>query len=237
MTRSMRAARPIVLERLEASAGRSRRLEPFCGRLDLSLQERNRQRPSLRDFSAPLSPTKQRFVGLAGCQLVVGGSSYRLRDGTSTLQLAITLVAARRTQSAQIQARRGDQLRSRRRPGLPSGAHLRRRGYFRLGVGHASQARLSDSLPGRCAGPLDASVRFATPMGGTESVACASAKCSTENSAPRLGSLEHRPRQLVGNALRRSLAVLRPSTRGMSRSRTIAAGGCAPAAFRACDPP
>jgi hypothetical protein len=38
-----------------------------------------------------MSPTKQRFVGLAGCQLVVGGSSYRLRDGKSTLQRAITL--------------------------------------------------------------------------------------------------------------------------------------------------
>jgi len=38
-----------------------------------------------------MSPTKQRFLGLAGCQLVVGGSSYRLRDGKSTQQLAITL--------------------------------------------------------------------------------------------------------------------------------------------------
>ena len=38
-----------------------------------------------------MSPTKQRFVGLAGCQLVVGGSSYRLRDGKSTYQLAVTL--------------------------------------------------------------------------------------------------------------------------------------------------
>jgi hypothetical protein len=38
-----------------------------------------------------MSPTKQRFVGLAGCLLVVGGSTYRLRDGKSTRQLAITL--------------------------------------------------------------------------------------------------------------------------------------------------
>lgn len=38
-----------------------------------------------------MSPTKQRFVGLAGCQLVVGGHSYRLKDGKSTRQLAITL--------------------------------------------------------------------------------------------------------------------------------------------------
>ena len=37
-----------------------------------------------------MSPTKQRLLGLAGCQLVVGGGSYRLRDGKSTLQRAIT---------------------------------------------------------------------------------------------------------------------------------------------------
>jgi hypothetical protein len=38
-----------------------------------------------------MSPTKQRFVGLAGCFLVSGGGTYRLRDGQSTCELAITL--------------------------------------------------------------------------------------------------------------------------------------------------
>ena len=32
-----------------------------------------------------MSPTKQRFVGLAGCQWVVGRSSYRLLDGKTTV--------------------------------------------------------------------------------------------------------------------------------------------------------
>ena len=37
-----------------------------------------------------MSPTKQRLLGLAGCQLVVGRDSYLLSDGKSTLQRAIT---------------------------------------------------------------------------------------------------------------------------------------------------
>ena len=37
-----------------------------------------------------MSPTKQRFVGLAGCQWVVGRSSYHLPDGKTTVQLALT---------------------------------------------------------------------------------------------------------------------------------------------------
>jgi hypothetical protein len=36
-----------------------------------------------------VTPHKERFVGIAGCRLVGGGSAYRLRDGTSTTHLAL----------------------------------------------------------------------------------------------------------------------------------------------------
>jgi hypothetical protein len=73
----------LVRDRMTAS-------EPSDGRWDLSLHaQQTKAHPRARECA--MSPTKQRFVGLAGCLLVVGGSTYRLRDGKSTRQLAITL--------------------------------------------------------------------------------------------------------------------------------------------------
>src|SRR3954452_8684977 len=36
-----------------------------------------------------VTPNKERTVGIAGCRLVAGASSYRLRDGTTTTHLAV----------------------------------------------------------------------------------------------------------------------------------------------------
>ena len=36
-----------------------------------------------------MTPFKERTVGIAGCRLVSGGSAYRLRDGTTTVRLAL----------------------------------------------------------------------------------------------------------------------------------------------------
>ena len=36
-----------------------------------------------------VTPNKERHVGIAGCRLVAGSSPYRLRDGTTTTQLAL----------------------------------------------------------------------------------------------------------------------------------------------------
>lgn len=36
-----------------------------------------------------MTPDKQRYMGIAGCRLVAGGSPYRLRDGTTTVNMAL----------------------------------------------------------------------------------------------------------------------------------------------------
>ena len=36
-----------------------------------------------------MTPDKQRRMGLFGCRLVPGGSPYRLRDGTTTMHVAV----------------------------------------------------------------------------------------------------------------------------------------------------
>ena len=36
-----------------------------------------------------MTPDKQRSMGLFGCRLVAGSTRYRLRDGTSTVHLAV----------------------------------------------------------------------------------------------------------------------------------------------------
>ena len=38
-----------------------------------------------------MSPTKERFVGIAGCRLAIGDSSYRLKDGTLSPGIAVTV--------------------------------------------------------------------------------------------------------------------------------------------------
>ena len=38
-----------------------------------------------------MSPSKERFVGIAGCRLARGGASYRLKDGTSAPGIAVTV--------------------------------------------------------------------------------------------------------------------------------------------------
>ena len=38
-----------------------------------------------------MSPNKQRAHGIAGCRLVPGQSPYRLRDGTWTAHMAVTV--------------------------------------------------------------------------------------------------------------------------------------------------
>jgi len=36
-----------------------------------------------------MTPDKQRAIGIAGCRLVAGTSPYRLRDGSSTVHMAV----------------------------------------------------------------------------------------------------------------------------------------------------
>lgn len=38
-----------------------------------------------------MTPIKERTVGIAGCRLVAAGTPYRLRDGTTTVNLALPL--------------------------------------------------------------------------------------------------------------------------------------------------
>jgi len=38
-----------------------------------------------------VTPHKERAIGISGCRLVAGGSPYRLRDGTTTVHLALPM--------------------------------------------------------------------------------------------------------------------------------------------------
>ena len=38
-----------------------------------------------------MNPLKERYVGIAGCRLVAGSSPYRLKDGTTTVHMALPL--------------------------------------------------------------------------------------------------------------------------------------------------
>jgi hypothetical protein len=42
-----------------------------------------------RGVQLDVTPDKQRCMGIAGCRLVAGGTPYRLRDGTTTVHLAM----------------------------------------------------------------------------------------------------------------------------------------------------
>ena len=42
-----------------------------------------------------MSPHKQRALGISGCRLALGGQAYRLKDGTPTQALAVSVTLLR----------------------------------------------------------------------------------------------------------------------------------------------